>query len=76
MILLAFVLIAFVLHDWFLDRIPGLDVVDIAPFRESYSQSRELASRTIAAGSHVAIETGRAQALPSTAPKEMTSESA
>jgi DUF4097 and DUF4098 domain-containing protein YvlB len=59
LILLAFVLIAFVLHDWFLDRIPSLHFVDIAPFHESYSQSRELASRTIAASSHVTIETER-----------------
>jgi DUF4097 and DUF4098 domain-containing protein YvlB len=59
LVLLAFVLIAFVLHDWFRDRIPGLHFNDLAPFQQSYSQSRELASQTIAAGSHVAIETGR-----------------
>jgi hypothetical protein len=59
LILLALVLIAFVLHDWFRDRIPGLHLVDMPPFHESYSQSRELASRTIAVGSHVTIETGR-----------------
>jgi DUF4097 and DUF4098 domain-containing protein YvlB len=58
LVLLAFVLIAFVCRDWIRDRVPGLDI-DLAPFHRSYSQSRELASRTIAAGSHVAIETGR-----------------
>jgi DUF4097 and DUF4098 domain-containing protein YvlB len=58
LVVLALVLIAFVLHDWFLDRIPGLRM-DLAPFHQSYSKSRELASRTIVAGSHVAIETGR-----------------
>ncbi len=59
MVLLAFVLITFVLHDWFRDRIPGLHFDDLTPFHQSYSQSRELTPRAIAAGSHVAIETGR-----------------
>jgi len=58
LVLLALVLIAFVCRDWIRDRVPGMDV-DLAPFHQSYSQSRELASQSIAAGSHVSIETGR-----------------
>jgi DUF4097 and DUF4098 domain-containing protein YvlB len=58
LVLLALVLIAFVCRDWIRDRVPGMDV-DFAPFHQSYDQSRELASQSIAAGSHVAIETGR-----------------
>jgi DUF4097 and DUF4098 domain-containing protein YvlB len=79
--ILAIVLIAFGLRDWFQGRIPGLHLVDLepshqsysqslkvthrlrfadlVPFRQSFSQSRELTPRTIAAGSHVAIETAR-----------------
>jgi DUF4097 and DUF4098 domain-containing protein YvlB len=55
---LAIVLIAFMSRDWLRDRFPGVNI-DLAPFHQSYSKSRELASRTIPAGSHVAIETGR-----------------
>lgn len=58
LVLLALVLIAFVFRDWIRDRVPGLDV-GLAPFHQSYSQSRELASQSIATGSHVSIETGR-----------------
>jgi DUF4097 and DUF4098 domain-containing protein YvlB len=58
LVLLAIVLIAFISRDWIHGRFPGVNI-DLAPFHQSYSQSRELASRTIPAGSHVAIETGR-----------------
>lgn len=58
LVLLGLVLIAFVCRDWIRDHVPGMDV-DFAPFHQSYNQSRELASQLIAAGSHVAIETGR-----------------
>jgi DUF4097 and DUF4098 domain-containing protein YvlB len=59
LMLLAVVLYAFVVRDWVRDRVPGLHFDDIAPFHQSYSQSRELASQAIPAGSHVTIETGR-----------------
>jgi hypothetical protein len=57
--ILAIVLIGFGLRDWFHDRIPGLHFDDLGPFHQSYSQSRELASRTIPAGSRITIETER-----------------
>jgi DUF4097 and DUF4098 domain-containing protein YvlB len=57
LILLAFVLILFGLHDWAQERIPWLHI-DV-PLRDSYSHSREIAPQTIPAGAHVAIETGR-----------------
>jgi DUF4097 and DUF4098 domain-containing protein YvlB len=58
LVLLALGLIAFICRDWIRERVPGMDV-NFAPFHQSYSQSRELASQSIAPGSHVAIETGR-----------------
>jgi len=58
LILLAFVLIAFGLRDWFHGRFPQLDIED-APFRQSFSQSRELPAQAIPDGAHVSIETAR-----------------
>jgi len=57
MILLAFVLTAFVLRDWIHERYPDLDF-EIG-LSLPYSQSRQLAPETIPAGAHVMIETAR-----------------
>lgn len=58
LILLAFVLIAFVFRDWLRDRFPGIRI-DLPALHQPYSQSRELASQTIPRGSHIIVETGR-----------------
>lgn len=57
MILLAFVLTAFVARDWIHDRYPDAEF-DIG-LSLPYSQSRQLAPETIPAGAHVMIETAR-----------------
>lgn len=56
-ILLAFVLTAFVARDWIHDRYPDAEF-DIG-LSLPYSQSRQLAPETIPAGAHVMIETAR-----------------
>jgi DUF4097 and DUF4098 domain-containing protein YvlB len=57
LVLLAFVLFAFVFHDWFRDRFPGVNF-NLPLANYSYSQSRELAAQTIPVGAHVTIESG------------------
>jgi DUF4097 and DUF4098 domain-containing protein YvlB len=57
LMLLVFVLVAFVFHDWIRDRFPGV-TFDVAPFHRSFSQSRQLAVQTISAGAHLTIESG------------------
>jgi len=57
MILLAFVLAGFVFRDWIRDHYPDIDV-DIPPFHQSYSQSRQIASQTLPTGAHVLIDIG------------------
>ena len=58
LILLAFVLIAFGLRDWLRERFPGLDI-EVAPFQQAFSQSRQLTAQEIPPGAHVLIETAR-----------------
>lgn len=58
LVLLAFVLIAFGFRDWLNERFPELDI-EIAPFQQSFSQSRQLAGQEIPPGAHVLIETAR-----------------
>ncbi|HXY79032.1 MAG TPA: DUF4097 family beta strand repeat-containing protein [Candidatus Bathyarchaeia archaeon] len=58
MILLAFVLAGFVFRDWIREHYPDIDV-DIPPFHQSYSQSRQIAPQTLPAGAHVLIDSWR-----------------
>jgi len=58
LILLAFVLSGFVFHDWIRGHYPDAEI-EISPFHESFSQTREVAPQAIPAGAHVSIETYR-----------------
>jgi DUF4097 and DUF4098 domain-containing protein YvlB len=58
LILLAFVLIGFGVHDWVQERAPWLHI-DVPAFRDNYSRSREVSPQKIPPGSHVTIETAR-----------------
>ncbi|HXQ24868.1 MAG TPA: DUF4097 family beta strand repeat-containing protein [Candidatus Acidoferrales bacterium] len=55
LILLAIVLSGFVFHDWIRGHYPDAEI-ELSPFHESFSQTREIAPQTIPAGSHVMIE--------------------
>jgi outer membrane lipoprotein SlyB len=58
MILLAFVLIGFVFHDWLGDHYPELNI-EIPPLHQTSPQSKELAPVHLPAGAHVVIDTMR-----------------
>ncbi|HXX43911.1 MAG TPA: DUF4097 family beta strand repeat-containing protein [Candidatus Acidoferrales bacterium] len=58
MILLAFVLAGFVFRDWIREHAADLDI-EIPPFHQSYSQTRQIAPKTLPAGAHIKIETER-----------------
>ena len=58
LILLAFVLSGFAFHDWIRLHIPD-DEINISPFNESFSQTRDVTPQAIPAGAHVTIETLR-----------------
>jgi DUF4097 and DUF4098 domain-containing protein YvlB len=56
--LLALILSGFVLRDWIRDHYPDFNI-EVPPFHQPYSQSRQIAPKTIPAGAHVVIETDR-----------------
>ncbi len=58
LVLLAFVLIAFVFRDWIHDRFPGIDI-ETTPFQRSFTQSRQLPAQAIPDGARVLVETAR-----------------
>lgn len=58
LVLLALILSGFVFRDWIRDHYPDLDI-RVPPFHQLYSQSQQLAPKTIPDGAHVRIETDR-----------------
>jgi hypothetical protein len=58
LILLSFVLVAFVFRDWIHERFPGVNI-EVAPFQRSFTQSRQLPVQAIPDGARVLIETAR-----------------
>lgn len=58
LVLLALILSGFVFRDWIRDHYPDLNI-EVPPLHQSYSQSRQLAPKTIPAGARVVIETDR-----------------
>lgn len=58
LILLAFVLAGFVFRDWLREHAADLDI-ELPPFHQSYSQTRQIAPKTLPAGAHIRIETER-----------------
>lgn len=58
MILLAFVLAGFVSRDWIRNHYLDFNI-ELPPFHQSYSHTRQLASQTIPADAHVTVDTAR-----------------
>lgn len=55
LVLLALILSGFVFRDWVRDHYPDFDI-RVPPFRQSYTQSQQLAPQSIPAGARVVIE--------------------
>jgi DUF4097 and DUF4098 domain-containing protein YvlB len=62
LVLLAIVLSSFVFRDWIRDHFPGINI-DLPAFHDTFSQPVPGASKTLAAGTHVAIATGRGDVI-------------
>jgi uncharacterized membrane protein HdeD (DUF308 family) len=58
MILLAFVLVGFVFHDWLRDHYPELNI-EFPPLHQTPPQSKQLALVHLLAGAHVVVDTMR-----------------